>query len=170
MRYMRRPPRPRLRLRHLLAAAAALVALLVAVAPPQDTVAATDHGAEQYLAERYLYDAVNYVRADHGLPMLTFRDEIVDVSRGHAARMANEWRLYHNPDRRAQVEARVPDWQRIGENVGWSTTAQGLHSRLMASDTHRAVILGDYTQLAIGVTYRDGRYWMTQTFIKATSR
>jgi uncharacterized protein YkwD len=167
---MRQPARPHLRLRHLLTAATAVVALFVVVAPPQPTVAASDYGAQEYLAERYLWDAVNYVRADHGLPMVTFRDEIVDVSRWHAARMAGEGRLYHNPERREAVQARVPDWQRIGENVGWSNTPQGLHERLMASDTHRAVILGDYTQLAIGVTYHDGKYWMTQLFIKAPSR
>jgi uncharacterized protein YkwD len=160
---MRRPLTRRLR--HVLAAVAAVAAVFIAIAPPNETWASPETGAEMYL-----FDAVNEVRAGNGLPPVSYRDEIVDVSRWHAARMAGDGQLYHNPERREAVAARVPDWERIGENVGWSTSPEGLHWRLMASPTHRDVILGDYTQLAIGVTYRDGKYWMTQTFIKAPSR
>jgi uncharacterized protein YkwD len=158
-----RHPR-RLLIRHLLAAIATVAAVAIAVSPAQPT------SAQEMGAEMYLFAAVNQEREQNGLAPVTFRDDIQDVSLWHTARMAGEGRLYHNPERQAAVEDRVPDWQRIGENVGWSTSAAGLHARLMGSPTHRAVILGDYTQLAISVVHHDGKYWMTQLFIKAPSR
>jgi uncharacterized protein YkwD len=147
-----------------------LLVLLLATLAIASVAGAPVEAAPDLGAEQWLFDAANEVRADHGLPPVTFRDDIIDVSRWHSERMAGEVRLYHNPEREEAVSARVPDWQRLGENVGWSTSVEGLHWRLMASETHRNVILGDYTQLAIGVTYRDGRYWMTQLFLKAPSR
>jgi uncharacterized protein YkwD len=150
--------------RLLLPLAIALVSLstIMTAAP---AVASPDLAAEQWL-----FDAVNDVRHDHGLPPVTFRDEILDVARWHTERMANEWRLYHNPDKEAAVSQRVPDWQRLGENVGWADSVEGLHWRLMDSPSHRQIILGDYTQLVVAVTYRDGRYWMTELFLKSPSR
>ena len=146
-----------------------LVMSLAAVAAVANAPVAVD-AAPDPPAEQRLFDAVNWTRAEHGLPAVTFRDELVDIVHWHTERMAAESRLFHNPDVEGAVDARVPDWQRIGENVGWATSVEGLHQRLMDSPEHRAIILGDYTQLAVGVTHEGDRYWLTQLFIKAPSR
>ena len=128
-----------------------------ALAVPRDT------GAEQYL-----FDRLNEVRVEAGLPALT-RDPALD-------QIALEWtdhqipqgHISHRTDLADQVETRITlDWRRIGENVGWGPSAEWLHDGFWNSAPHRANMLGDYNRVGIGARLEaDGDVWVTVNFLK----
>ena len=128
------------------------------VAPLASASAAADAGAEQHFV-----DLINQERRAHGLSTLAVRPEIVPVARAWTLRMIADDRLFHNPDLGSQLPA---DWVRFGENVGYGSTVESLHTAFMNSPGHRANVLGDFTQLGVGVD-RDGRgrMWVTVNFI-----
>jgi hypothetical protein len=86
--------------------------------------------------------------------------------------MVSEDLLHHNPSLGDQVRG---PWTRLAENVGTGSHTGGDHDHLvqplqhpfMASPPHRANVLGDYTQVGVGVTHRNGSVWVTVNFIHA---
>ena len=53
----------------------------------------------------------------------------------------------------------------MAENVGVGGSLSAVHNALMASDGHRANILGpDFQRVGVGVVRRDGRVWVTEVF------
>ncbi|MDX1621089.1 MAG: CAP domain-containing protein [Nitriliruptorales bacterium] len=112
-------------------------------------------------AEAQLVSLINRERRQAGLHELVVRSDLRDVSRRHSARMAERGELYHNPNRTSEVCC----WQKLAENVAYDDDLGELHRNLMASSGHSANILSpDFTELGVGVEYRDGFYWVTQLF------
>jgi hypothetical protein len=62
------------------------------------------------------------------------------------------------------------EWTRLGENVGYAGSVEGVHAAYMNSPGHRANILGDYNRVGLGAT-RDanGRLWTTVVFLRGPS-
>lgn len=111
--------------------------------------------------ERDFHALVNIERAKAGLHSLDVKADIVKVARGHSAKMAGNWRLYHNPSYTTQITG----WQRISENVGYGPSVRAIHRALMESEGHRRNIMDDrVTQIGVGVVVKDGRVWVTQNF------
>jgi len=87
--------------------------------------------------------------------------DLVVVAREHAARMADEGRLYHN----ARLGDEVTGWQALGENVGRGRAVDQIHTAFMESPSHRANILdARFTQIGLGVVVRDGEMWVVEVF------
>jgi hypothetical protein len=134
----------------------AVVALLVAVAPLAAAPASADSTAEARLTE-----LVAGERGRAGAGGLAVANDLVDVARRHAARMAAEQRLHHNP----RLGDEVQEWEVVGENVGRGTRADDIHAAFMDSPTHRANVLdGRFTQIGVGVVAHAGELWVVEVF------
>ena len=118
-------------------------------------------------AEGEFLQLVNSERAAAGLGSLSVRPELVGVARDWTAGMIGAGALSHNS---SLGDVMPSDWVRFGENVGYGSTVGKVHSAFMNSTGHRANILGDYNQVAIG-SERDGngQVWVTVVFLKAAS-
>lgn len=102
-------------------------------------------------------------RAARGLGGLTTSAELVDVARRHAARMAADKDLRHNPN----LQSEVQNWEVLGENVGRGPSVESIHRAFMDSESHRAQILEPrYTEVGVGVVWSDGEIWVAQVFRK----
>lgn len=131
----------------------ALVAVVAIVLAPGVHATPDDEG-------RFL-GATNGARAQRGLPALQVAADLVDVARRHAARMASEDRIYHNPHLRSEVK----DWEWLGENVGRGGSVESIHRALMASTAHRDNILsGTFTEIGIGVVWKGQVLYVAQVF------
>ncbi|HEX2850733.1 MAG TPA: CAP domain-containing protein [Acidimicrobiales bacterium] len=148
--------------RSVVAAATLAVGLVLGLVlvPFASPAGAYDGGAEQQFV-----DLINQSRAANGLGALAVRAEIVPVAEAWTTHLIADGTLSHNPSLASQMPS---DWQRIGENVGYGSSVDSLHTAFMNSPGHRANILGDYNQLGVGVD-RDGsgRMWVTVDFLKS---
>ena len=126
-----------------------------------------------YAAQEVSFAAkINAERAERGLGRLSVNLQLTGVSRGWTDRMAAAGKMSHNPQVASQVEG---DWTRLGENVGYSTSASStpsdfvnrLHVAFMNSPTHRANVLGEFNQVGVGVRIAGDTMWVTVTFMKS---
>ena len=118
-------------------------------------------------AKAQFFASLNTARGGAGLAPLTADPALDVIANEWSGQMANENHLYHRPDHRVQIEARVTTaWTRIGENVGKGSDVPSLHAAFMASAGHRSNILGDYNRLGVGVVVRDDVIWVTFNFLK----
>jgi uncharacterized protein YkwD len=150
-------------------AAAVLTALLAVAAASMALAVPASAGTVE--DEGRLFELTNQARAQSGLAALAYDSGAVGVARGWAQELARSGNLRHNPNLAAQVDAYVTNqWTRLGENVGYASTPDEVHSAYMNSSGHRANILGDYNRVGVGAA-RDasGRLWTTVVFIKGPS-
>ena len=153
---------PLLHLGRVAFAALLVAALLVAGLPPTSAHASTSTTE----MERDFAALVNIERAKAGVGSVAVRTDIRTVARAHSRVMADEWRLFHNPDFSSQITG----WQRVSENVGFGPSVESIHRALMNSEGHRRNILDDrVTEVGIGVVVHDGRVWVTQNFRRPLS-
>ena len=110
---------------------------------------------------------INQSRYDAGLPPLGVLPVLREVARGQSARMAQQNRLYHNPNLQSDITTAAPDWQRAGENVGRGYDVEGLHQAFMNSPAHRANVLGQYNYVGLGVVFAGDVTWVTEVFLQA---
>lgn len=108
---------------------------------------------------------INDERAAAGLDALATDRGLTDLAVTWSKKMARSNQLSHNPALRDQVEAAVPGWRRLGENVGVGGDIDSLHQAFMASPGHRANVLGDFDRVGIGVKAAQGRLWVTVDFV-----
>jgi uncharacterized protein YkwD len=123
--------------------------------------------------ERRFLELMNDARTSRGLPELAVSPQVATVARRWSNRMAGDGRLRHNPKVGSQIPIR---WTRWGENVGYASNAgdgalanvtRRLHRGFMASDGHRANILGRFNQVGVGVAIDDdGTMWATMVFVQ----
>ncbi len=131
--------------------------------------------AQPTAQEQQLVDQLNQSRAQAGLPPLKIDDRLVQAAREHSQRMAETRTLSHvlsgEPGVADRIAATGLHFNRSGENVGYNSDFNGLHSGWMHSPPHRANILNpDYTLVGIGVARgSDGVYWATQDFAHGTA-
>ena len=133
---------------------ALVTALLWTVAPVRAQGAAAHEDEFARSADR--------ARARVGLAAYAIAPDLVDVARRHAARMAAEGRLHHNPSLGSEVQG----WQAVGENVGVGDSVESIHRAFMDSPTHRDNIVSPtFTQVGMGVHVDDdGAIWVAQVF------
>jgi hypothetical protein len=133
-----------------------LVAALAASLLALPVLPASADGFEDDFAAR-----INGERTSRGLAALVHVQDLQDVARRHAQRMAAESRLYHNPN----LSSEVRDWSRLSENVGYGPDVATVHGALMGSTGHRANILDSgVSQVGVGVAWNGGRLYVTQVF------
>src|SRR4051794_9674685 len=129
--------------------------------------------AQQTQKEQQLVRELNQSRAQAGLPALKVDDRLTQAAREHSQKMADSRNLSHVLPGEAKVAQRIAStglrFNRSGENVGYNTDFNGLHSGWMHSPPHKENILSpDYDSVGIGVVRgSDGVYWATQDFAHA---
>jgi hypothetical protein len=165
---MATPPRSQVHWRVLVPVL--LIGLLATVLTPVAAGAAPRYAGEE---QRFL-DLMNADRRSRGLGDLVSTPSVAAVARDWSQTMAADGTLRHNPNVARQLKV---TWTRWGENVGWASNAGGgdlvavtrrLHRGFMASDGHRANILGAYNQVGVGVATDDaGTMWATMVFVKS---
>lgn len=135
--------------------------------------AGTAEATPRETAERVHLEKLNATRAEAGLSALVAHAGLGEVARDWTHVMATQQRLYHNP---ALADLFSPRWTGLAENVAYRTDASAtphelaaqLHERFMASDGHRANILGDWHHVGVGVELSDdGTMWVTVVFARA---
>ena len=130
----------------------ALTMLAIAVAVPAQA------GPESTFVSR-----INGSRAAAGLPPLQVDPDLVDDARAWSQHMMEAGAISHNPN----LASVTTGWDTLGENVGVGPDEGTLHDAFMASAGHRANILGDYTDVGVGVVVEnDTRMWVTVVFMK----
>lgn len=118
--------------------------------------AAVDPAAEQRFVA-----LLNQERAAAGVPAVRVATDLTAAARRHSDRMADAQSLHHSPDLGGSVQG----WQKLGENVGRGPTVASIHQALVASPGHRRNMLdSDFTQVGVGVEFRDDTVWVTQIF------
>ncbi len=161
-----------------------LILLLLAATPalsPAKGVAPvrTENVGASSKAEGYLLNAINRIRAEHGLPMLKKSDKLADIARALSRDLAGKGVLSHTDSRGRDLGARiaaagVKGWRLIGENVGRSSgyhnDAEAIVSSWMDSEPHRKNILTrDFDFTGIGTaTAKDGTLYAAQLFLGST--
>jgi hypothetical protein len=103
---------------------------------------------------------VNVTREGYQLHPLTIQGDLAEVARRHSEDMAARGVLEHN----SQLANQVNGWYSLGENVGRGGSADDIHEALMASQTHRDNVLGDYTEVGVGVAWAGDIMYLTQVF------
>lgn len=146
-----------------------LMVLLATLCGPLPVRAAAPYAGQE---QRFL-QLINSARTVRGLSKLAASPEAATVARRWSRRMAADGRLRHNPRVGSQIRIR---WTRWGENVGYASNGgdgplravtRRLHRGFMASDGHRANILGRFNQVGVGVAVdRDGTMWATMVFVQ----
>lgn len=144
------------------------VALSLAVVAATPAEAATTRPA----AETAMLAKINHSRSQYGLSKLRMNLQMVRLGREWARKMAAAGTVYHRPDLATVIDG---DFTRLGENVGMmrligaddATLVDRLHSAFMASDGHRAAILGRFNQAGVGIfRTSDDAMWVAVNFIK----
>ena len=112
--------------------------------------------------ERTAFDAVNTLRAENGLPALSWNEAVHGKVEAWSDHMADSGQLSHST-----LSAGVPSgWSALGENVAVAGNVQKAIAILEASPAHRANMLSSkFRSLSVGVEQRDGRVWVTELFI-----
>jgi uncharacterized protein YkwD len=132
--------------------------------------------AEKLALERAIVDATNAQRATYGVETGRTAPLSVDAclaadARAHATEMARTATLFHElyaDAKDACPDPRVTGW---GENVLYMTggaSGAAVVRQWMDSATHRAIILGLYTHVGVGI-HRDrstGRLYAVQVFYR----
>jgi hypothetical protein len=149
---------------------AARIAVIVAIAIGLGLPGLQPASAASPTDEQGFVDLINQARAAQSLAPLRLNVGVVTVARAWSDHMSSADDFRHNPNYASQMPA---GWSRAGENIAWgsggSGTVDALHTALMNSPGHRANILGDYTDVGIGVTVVNGKMWVTEDFGKYAS-
>ncbi len=141
-----------------------LVAVTTFVAAPAESAADARDPEE---AARQLLWMINEERSARGLPLVHSRDDVRPMAGQHSGNMARQQRLWHNDayfteQNRARLRAGA-----LGENVGRGPTVRSIHEALMASESHRHVLLSArYTVVGIGVVRTADRWYITQDYVE----
>ena len=126
--------------------------------------------------EKRAFEQTNLVRAQNGLPPLTWDGDVCRMARIHSESMSRQNYFSHvTPEGlrlrdRAKV-AGISSYVVLGENIaynqGYDDPGAFAVERWMASEKHRANILSpEFRAMAIGsFVAPDGSVYLTQTFI-----
>ena len=115
--------------------------------------------------ENHMTALVNEHRAAHGQPGLRQDPALQMVARRQAQRMTAAGYIHHNPNLGAEAGSVVPNWLRIGENVGIGPSVVRVQDAFLASPTHHANIDKPYNLIGLGaVPGPNGSLYFTQNF------
>ena len=147
------------------AAAGGVVATHDASADEDDTIPA--RVVEEGLLSQHVEE-----RDGNGVGSLEEHPQLRRIARVWSQQMAADDDLAHNPSLASAVHG---DWQRLGENVGF-TRRTGLDAGMAADRLHRAFvdspghyqnIVGDYSQIGVGAHTDGNTAWVTVVFADA---
>ncbi|MDZ7678632.1 MAG: DUF4214 domain-containing protein [Acidimicrobiales bacterium] len=153
----------RLGVRLLASVVAVLMVAAIGIAP----VEAQDRPADPATAETQFLQLLNTERSDRGLAPLTSHSGLRADARNWSSVMAAQGEIFHTTTLAADTAARLPDWRRAGENVGYGPEVERLHDMFVASPAHFDNIVGDFNYLGVGVVYEGSRIYVTFRFAKA---
>jgi uncharacterized protein YkwD len=138
-------------------AAIAVFLALSAVLAGQD-VARAGNG---YRSE--MFQLTNDSRVSHDVRRLKLDLKLCKRARRHSAWMARNRRLEHSSSSDVSRYLRGRNWDRWGENIGYSRTdLEDLQDAFMDSPSHRHNILSRaFDRAGVGVVRRGGRLWAT---------
>jgi uncharacterized protein YkwD len=148
-----------------------------AVAQSQDervTTSETSGPDFRSQVEKETYFLINDYRKTHGLPLLTWSDEIAKAARAHSKDMATgDVDFGHEgfKDRVGHLKTMMPGFRGAGENVLMSSELEGVAKSAVAlwlrSPHHLENIRGDFNYSGLGVWQdKDGVIYFTQIFMK----
>lgn len=109
--------------------------------------------------ERHALDLLNGVRARHGLRVLSPGNRLDRYAERHARRMASQRRLFHSA-------LRISGYRALGEIVGEGGSVRRVHRAFLRSPEHRAILLGTWRKVGIGVARGGGRVWVVEIFAR----
>ena len=113
--------------------------------------------------ENHAVDLVNGARRNAGKAALSTNVSLIVTAQAWSQHMAATQQLVH----RTSLSSGAPaGWRKLGENIGYASTVDGIQTAFMNSAGHKANILDSaFNNVGIGIT-RDGngRYWETQEF------
>ncbi|MDQ3323723.1 MAG: CAP domain-containing protein, partial [Acidobacteriota bacterium] len=124
-----------------------------------------------------VFDLINRRRAEAGLHLLMWNDNVARIARLHLENMANFDFFSHTGIDGKKVNNRadslgVKKWHAIGENIaynrGFKSPLESAVQSWMNSPGHRNNLLkNDWQESGIGVAVKaDGTYYFTQVFLK----
>lgn len=107
---------------------------------------------------------INSYRSSKGLSTLTRHGALDSRARDWAKYMATKSKpgLVHS-----NLQSLVPPWLGAGENLAIGYQVGSIFSSLVNSSAHRAIMLGDYTHVGVGVWVDgNGAIWTVHVFAK----
>lgn len=152
------------------------VARLITSIAPVARVSAPPAVVEPNDIEKRAFEQTNLVRAQNGLPPLTWDGDVCRMARIHSESMSRQgyfshvtpegWRL-RDRAREVGIVRYVVAGENIAYNQGYEDPGGFAVERWMASEKHRANILSpEFRAMAIGTFIApDGSVYLTQTFI-----
>ena len=172
--------RPRVARRTLGAAVVAVALLLSAlVAAPPAAAATTHRTTQEILIGRAVTHLLNYERAAHSLPALSFDEDLRLAARWHNLAMARYNTLSHQLPGEASFGTRITragyQWTYIGENIGWTSVMtqtgvlalqRSMYNETAPNNGHRLNILSRSAH-NVGVDVHSdpsGKMWITTDF------
>ena len=141
---------------------AALVLAVAALATTAGSLRPAPAQAAPASEADQVVDQLNAFRGEKALPPLREVTELDLRAQAQARTMAAAGRLSHNP----QLTSQVTGWSALGENTGYGTSPQHIHTLLVASVPHRANMLDPrFKEVGIGaVRAANGTLWVAQVF------
>jgi hypothetical protein len=120
--------------------------------------------------ENTFLSLLNQTRQANGRAPVVLDPGLSGDARVWSGVMAQKNLLHHTDSTRMvnEVKRVVPDWTRLGENVGVGYGVQSLHDAFWNSSGHRANMLGDYNRVGVGVVHSGGKIWVTFRFVKGS--
>jgi uncharacterized protein YkwD len=147
--------------RHLVRLTAATVVVASAVALDGQSVRA-DGTPEAYSVLASLQADRLWV---HAAP-LQVDGALSQAALAHSEEMARVGTIFHTASLYS-LAALVPNWERVGENVGMGPTWQSVETAFEHSPEHLANMLGAYDLIGIGVVDSGTEVFVTEEFAEA---
>lgn len=110
-----------------------------------------------------VWEQTNKVRYDKGLKGLVRDSRLDKVAQAWALQQWKNGKMSHNPNYAQQIPS---GWQRAGENVASGYTYTQVVDAWVASPSHYANLVRDYTSIGIGFYEANGKRYWTQVFAK----
>ena len=110
-----------------------------------------------------VWEQTNQVRYAKGLKGLKRDYRLDKVAMAWAKKQWENGKMSHNPNYAKQIPS---GWTRAGENVAAGYTYTQVVNAWVASPTHYANLVRDYTSIGIGFYEANGKRYWTQTFAK----
>jgi len=105
---------------------------------------------------------INSVRSSNGLAGLRSNGSLNSRARDWAKSMADSNKLKHS-----SLGNLVPPWSGAGENVGKGGSVSSIFNSLTGSSGHLANMLGNYTDVGVGVWVdNNGTLWTVHVFVR----
>lgn len=126
--------------------------------------------------ERIAFEMINQKRAENGLGLLSWSDEVAAIARVHSQSMAQNNFFSHRGLDNKMVSDRADErgltkWRSIGENIafnrGYDDPVSKAVDLWLSSPSHQHNMMDDkWKEAAIGVAIAaDGSYYFTQVFL-----